>query len=786
MTDADQVSRLARLVIEALQVGTRKREWDVLDELFAAFGLELDATVEQTQTTDAERAVLRDRLVDKLADAVPSTAALLNQLLVCGGRFVAMLGEVYERFAAASATTSGSSETFVVKRGDLDEQQLAISPAFIEKVRRLIRTVARFGIGKLDETGLARFIRTDNGELYGRWSGEEDTERRLADAVLLLPWLRTVVDGSQRDAVNRAWVSAERLMASAEWVIQRHQAHLDLLADADPVQVEAEVLVEPMDEWRKSSFVTELERYRATGFLGTFVGRKSVTGIREDAMVGLDRDLRPVMADVDSYGSASGIGDLAGFVAMWRFGLFAPRSRAALEPLVSDPASLAAWLEWVTLTCGLAADWLAGRVVRETRSLETSALLEVVEEYLNLPLWRRRDLLYEIWLLCAVLGAAESDGWRGELTGLRETGGVWVFDAAAKTHPAAALAPEPLWSHAAPLEPLDIWSEPELRGADGAVVTPDLVVSTQGALSRSLLVVEAKDREQFSSGRPTSEPVSVSARRRRPTDTALRVGLRYARALGAHATWVCNHCDFADPPEPDDNLGDAWTELHLASAFRPGNVPEFFADSVCRALRPWSAQSSSGAGSGEIPGIPPAAPLTVVLDLTASMAAKVDPVWESLLSAEGGVQLGDIRIVVYGDHGDNEPFLVRKLGPFATVSAARDAVSSLAPASGGDPEEALEDAIERCRELVDDLGPHTVVIATDAPPHRPEDCPYGIDLQIELTAVLQAGATVFALAGLGLNRQLWREFVGADGFHTVALRDLADRLRESQRAVSGT
>ncbi|MDN5768182.1 MAG: hypothetical protein L0H96_11115 [Humibacillus sp.] len=783
MTDAEQILRLAGLIVEALQVGTRKREWDVLDELFAAFGLELDPTVEHPQTTDAERAEVRVRMANTLAGAVPSTAALLDELLVCGGRFVAMLGEVYERLTVANATTSGGSETFVVKRGDLDEQQLTISPAFIEKVRRLHRTIAQVGIGRLDEEGLARFISADNGELYGRWSGEKDTERRLADAVLLLPWLRTVVDGTQRAAVERARVSAERLVTSAEWVIHRHQAHLDLLADADPAQVEEEVLIEPMGERRRQSLVTEIERYRDSGFLGTSVDPRymaglpesSMAGLLESSMVGLYRDLRPAVVEIDGYRPATGIGDLAGFVAMWRLGMFASRSRIALEPLVSDPAGLATWLEWVTLTCGLAADWLDDRVLQETGSVETSALLEEVEEYLNLPLWRHRDLLYEIWLLCVVLAAAEGGGWRGELAGLRETSGVWVFAAAAKV---AELVPDPLWSDAALLKPLDIWSEPALRGADDAVVTPDLVVRTPGPLSRSLLVVEAKDREQFPSGRPSSEPVSVSVRRRLPSDSALRVGRRYAGALRAQATWVCNHCDFADPPDPADNFGDAWTELHLASAFRPGNVPGIFADSVRRVLRPWCAQLRSSAGSG--------GPLTVVLDLTASMAAKVDPVWESLLSAEGTTQLGDIRVVVYGDHGDNEPFLTRKLGPFATVSAAREAVSNLASADGGDPEEALEDAVQRCRELVDDLGPHTVVIATDAPPHRPEDCPYGIDLRIELTAVLQAGATVYALADLGPNRQLWREFVGVDGFHAVALRDLADRIRDSQRAVTGT
>lgn len=109
MTDQELRHELAALIVEALEVGSGKHERDVIDEIFAAFGINFrDLAAPFPSSMPGFTGLLRKRASARLADAAPSGAALINELARCGGRFVAMLDEVYSRLARHAATVTAT------------------------------------------------------------------------------------------------------------------------------------------------------------------------------------------------------------------------------------------------------------------------------------------------------------------------------------------------------------------------------------------------------------------------------------------------------------------------------------------------------------------------------------------------------------------------------------------------------------------------------------------------------------------------------------------------------
>ena len=268
MTDEDLRLRMAELVVEALEVGTGKRERDVINEFFDSFGLdinELDARY--PRGLPGRIRLLRKRAASSLAGAAPTAAALLNEIVRCGGRFVAMLDEVYARLSQHTSTTEGTSETFRLERGGVDEEQLTISPAFIEKVRHLSRFLRTIEIGRIDEDAVGSLIGWDGGESYGHWPVvDRNGGFRLTDAVLHLAWITPAVDqrASQdtawariRPAVDAARISADRMVAAAERLVRAHVAYLDMLLDADAETAEGLLFSNEPDQWRQDEVANE-------------------------------------------------------------------------------------------------------------------------------------------------------------------------------------------------------------------------------------------------------------------------------------------------------------------------------------------------------------------------------------------------------------------------------------------------------------------------------------------------------------------------------------------------
>ncbi|MBE1493135.1 hypothetical protein H4696_000235 [Amycolatopsis lexingtonensis] len=734
MSDEQIREELAILVVEALELGTGKNERDVIDDLFSAFGMTFAALDRRVPRQTPNRAAfLRKAAAEQLADAAPTAGALLNEVMRCGGRFVAMIDEIYRYLTRYSATTSGTNETFRLQRADVDEQQLVISPEFIERIRKLEQRLTTFEIGRIDHDALRSFTVVDNGAFYGSWPISSSSGIRLLDGLLALAWIRPEVASrmagddahlepalapagweSAADALAAATAAGERLVSVARWVVRIHLAHIDLLPTDTPNLTNELFLTDRPDDVARRVEL-EVERYRTSRVITTEAEPASVTDVESRLDLGLDYDLQPVALEATNrHGTA--VGALAGFVAQWHRGRSRPRSRQQLEPEFADPAALTAWLATLADAAREAADWLASEVFRPTGTADVTEFLESFEEFLNLPLWRQRDLLYEVWVLCTTIDVCEQGGWVPHLVGAPGPDGVWVLSQGAADEPACRLK-----HRREPRLTLDVWHEPRCRTADGEL-TPDVTVSTPRPHRRELVVVEAKDRIKMPHGSHPGETRS---------STALGVADRYATGLRPEVTWVVNHCDYRQESDPDSEYGNAWARVRLAEQFRPGNVPEAFSNTIREVITP----------PGRTMHAPPPG-LVLVVDRTKSMAGRLLRAQESLLDGVLDAAYDEFRVIAYADHAGNEPFLLCSLGPFPALADALNAAEDLPLGNGWDIEEALEDAMRRCRELVTDIGPQSVLVLTDAPAHAARDCPYRIDAQQETQALLDLGCRV--------------------------------------------
>ena len=350
------------------------------------------------------------------------------------------------------------------------------------------------------------------------------------------------------------------------------------------------------------------------------------------------------------------------------------------------------------------------------------------------------------------------------MRGLTRTNGVWTLPVGPADNPVATLHHQ-----ADPAISLDIWREPN-RITNAGTFTPDVTVSTPRPYARDLLVVEAKDRHYLALGRVPSGSGAVPAGS--GSQTALEVAHRYAAGLHPIVTWVCNHCDFNQEIDAAANHGDAWTRIYAAAQFRPGQVPAIFAESVRSALaRPPDIHSAKDSDASRKSN------LVLVVDVTSSMSKHLSDAFSVLAKEPGWSSFDEYRAVLYSDHGKEEPFLVRKVGPVSHLPGLLHAITALPSGNGHDIEEALEDAMQRCRELAEDIGPYDLLVLTDAPPHPIEDCPYGIDFEAETRAILESGCHIHvANDWLKASDHTWTIFQRMPEFHLAPLREIRAKV----------
>jgi hypothetical protein len=301
-------------------------------------------------------------------------------------------------------------------------------------------------------------------------------------------------------------------------------------------------------------------------------------------------------------------------------------------------------------------------------------------------------------------------------------------------------------------------------------LTPDLSVATDDPNPRDLLVVEAKDRYRMSAGthRFPSRKAKVSTAPK--PRTALDVGERYVVGLKPIVTWVCNHCDFRENDVTASvNYGGAWSHLYLASGFRPGSVPEDFDRSVAMALTPPGLQIERTERSIN--------ELVLVVDITSSMEGKADGVWSVLADSSMTDRISSFRAILYADHEETSPFLIRDIGPFDHVREIMDAIGREPSGGGGDVEEALEDAVKVCADLAAEYGPLLFLVLTDAPPHTLGECPMGVDFASEVERMLGSGSYCYVVDDWQDRRdRTWAEFEGRERFQRGPLDELGGFL----------
>ena len=765
MADEELRTRLAELIVEALGVGTGKHEFDVINEIFDSFGVTFRNIDEQFASNLPGRAQqLRRRAAKQLSAAAPAAEALLNEVVRVGGRFIAMLSEVYVRLSRHVAAVGGAgAETFRFQRGGIDEDQLTISPAFIEQIRQLQQSVRMIDTGRINERDIYSFLGWDNG-FYGHWptTGANGEQQRLAAWVLAMRRVRTIAQDPEDSP-------AERLVAAAERLVRARLARLEMLLETgtDPhTATDPDADERPNGQRVGGTLAADLERFRETGLIGIAVYPGTVPGVgSRRSVIGLRADLTPgvVPLDDDRFRPDTPVGELAGFAAMWRLGLQPSSGQLDRErDLPADRAARDVWLRGYRTACDQAAQWMMNEVFTADGIYQATRVIEVVREFLNLPLWRQRDLLYEIWVLCATLDACEQAGWTVELNGLTRSNGVWVLPVGRAGTPVASLR-----NDADPAVSLDVWREPS-RSTGLQELTPDVTVATPHPYTRDLLVVEAKDRRKMSPGRRRDRAGPGQPGER----TALGVADRYATGLRPRVVWVCNHCDFREGVSAETNHGDLWTRIHVADRFRPGNVPEVFAESVRAALAPplRAAESPRDAPADDTRSSPRPG-LVLVIDVTSSMRSRIDGALAVLASSSATASHDEFRAVVYSDHGTSEPVLVRKVGPFGNLPDLLNALKPLPAGHGGDPDEALEDAMQRCRELTEDIGPQDLLVLTDAAPHPVDKCPYKIDFEAEVRIMLAAGCHI-QVADDWYNGKTWDAFQGIPGFQSAPLNTL--------------
>jgi hypothetical protein len=157
------------------------------------------------------------RVARALAAAAPTAEILVNELVRVGGRFMAMVQEVYDRLSRHAVTIGGTkaAEKFRFERGGIDEERLTISPAFIEQWRHVCGGVQQVELGWIDEDALQPFVGWDDA-FYGRGPVESVDFDRLAGWVLAMNQDSSVVIDADKRAAEQLVDAAERLVRA--WI----------------------------------------------------------------------------------------------------------------------------------------------------------------------------------------------------------------------------------------------------------------------------------------------------------------------------------------------------------------------------------------------------------------------------------------------------------------------------------------------------------------------------------------------------------------------------------------
>ena len=191
-------------------------------------------------------------------------------------------------------------------------------------------------------------------------------------------------------------------------------------------------------------------------------------------------------------------------------------------------------------------------------------------EILLLPYWKDRWFLYEVWTLCLPLMEAISVGAEVVLLGIKKisnenvVGTSWNLPTQKARTPVARLSGE---------SEMLVWFQRETRSRSAdSKVEPDIWITTGGPDHDDLLIIECKDRFEYSNA------------------SAEKVAQKYLDGTRANTVWVVNYDDVGSSRQKTTDLVPINGRLRgIAYNFRPGwnvsgpksSIRELFKAELC-------------------------------------------------------------------------------------------------------------------------------------------------------------------------------------------------------------
>ena len=255
------------------------------------------------------------------------------------------------------------------------------------------------------------------------------------------------------------------------------------------------------------------------------------------------------------------LSSLAISISLWEHGNTRLDKNDWLSKRFGKPIDVINRDEYFNLLQNISVEYLSALnrlMFTEERSI--TKIHEQLIEFLNLPFWKDRWFLYELWTLCYVLNIAK-DEWPIKLLQFETLpGGLlkWNLPAANSKHPVANIGVN---------GEIECWTQrktfhPETKKG----LEPDLRLSKSTPGHHDLIIVENKDRRKPGKGK------------------MLEILDRYVTGSNAKLICLINYDKFT---RPTHNLNQIFQdrEIQVYSDFKPLSVPEQFIRSFLGIIR---------------------------------------------------------------------------------------------------------------------------------------------------------------------------------------------------------
>lgn len=332
------------------------------------------------------------------------------------------------------------------------------------------------------------------------------------------------------------------------------------------------------------------------------------------------------------------------------------------------------------------------------RGFDETQWADSAKAFLDLPYWKKRWQLYEVWIFALTLERFLKAG--GRL--LPNADGKIVLTTGASSAPAAVVE-GPFGVR------LEAWFEFEALGGS-STLRPDIAIVLAHDNTRFILrIVECKQRANVS------------------TLSQLDAVKKYLPLVPPHTTNLVVNYDPFTAGDGEHRIADESSRMFEAvDRVAPGDV----------GLSVLERAFDEVFGSSDLN--------VLLLDTTGSMHGKLEKIAAHIESMPQPVV--PIALAWFADHQD--PYLVKLASESMEPTVLATSVRSAERTSGGDVPEALEDALRFARDLAQSQRKSTlhVTVFTDAPAHTASECPNGISAPNEVAAIVESGGTVTIVA----------------------------------------